>query len=236
MKRLGIIQPGKIGDIIICLPIAKYYAERGYEVYWPLVKSVYSHFKDCCDYVKFIPIDQFDCEVARQVCMGRMLCNNLIDISFNLPGSWHNFNTAYFKENADKISFDELKYQIANVPFEEKWNLDFKRNMKREEELYKRMNPLDEEYVIVQWKSSDNYKKVDVADLKCKQIEIGEQTDCVLDWIMLLEKAKGFVMIESCFSNLVDQLDLKQNKVLLLKSNKFGDNPKLKQKWKVIKA
>lgn len=68
MKKLGIIQPGRIGDIVICLPIAKWYHDRGYEVLWPVKKDMIKHFENYVDYVKFVPIE-FDCRKAHQVCL-----------------------------------------------------------------------------------------------------------------------------------------------------------------------
>jgi ADP-heptose:LPS heptosyltransferase len=39
-NSLGIIQPGKLGDIIIVLPAAKYLHDKGYKVYWPVYDTI----------------------------------------------------------------------------------------------------------------------------------------------------------------------------------------------------
>ena len=44
-KKCAIVQPGKLGDIIICAPIAQYYADKGYEVYWPVFEEFYNTVK-----------------------------------------------------------------------------------------------------------------------------------------------------------------------------------------------
>ena len=49
MKCL-IIQPGAYGDIILCAPIAEYYALRGYDVYWPARAKFHSTLRKF-DYV-----------------------------------------------------------------------------------------------------------------------------------------------------------------------------------------
>jgi len=54
-KTLGLIQSRGIGDIIIALPIAKYYHDRGVEVYWPIDARFLPSFQNAVDYVKFIP-------------------------------------------------------------------------------------------------------------------------------------------------------------------------------------
>jgi hypothetical protein len=40
-NKAVLLQPGKLGDILICAPIAKYYSEMGYEVYWPVFDNFY---------------------------------------------------------------------------------------------------------------------------------------------------------------------------------------------------
>lgn len=229
MKRLGLIQPGKIGDIIICLPIAKYYYNLGYKVIWPIAQHYFPHFKDIAPYVEFIAIDILDCNLARQACY-ELHCNTTIDLSFNLPGSWDRHNSKFFKEN--EITFDALKYQIANVPFDEKWKLNLQRNLDREQEFYKRLNPTEEPYIVVQWQGSDCYKKVSI-DTEYKLIEVPTATECIFDIIATLEKAKGFVLIDSCIANLVNQLQLPQPKMLITRSSKTC-TPILAPDWKII--
>src|SRR5277367_1865517 len=54
-KKLGLIQSRGIGDIIIALPIAKWYHDRGFQVYWPIDGRFFSSFRSAADYVQFIP-------------------------------------------------------------------------------------------------------------------------------------------------------------------------------------
>lgn len=227
IKKLGIIQPGKIGDIIICLPIAKYYFDKGYEVVWPIDKHISKNFIGYVDYVTFLPID-FNCILARKTCIEQEWCNHLIDLSFNLLGSWEGRNTKLFNEY--KMPFDELKYQIAEVPFEKRWDLTITRNREREQNLYKTLNPNNEEYILTHWQGSDCRKTIKIQE-NVKQIEAGPTTESIFDWILLLERAKGFATISSCFSVLIDQLGLKQPKILL---SRGGGTPNYKETWKVL--
>ncbi len=231
MKRLGIIQPGKIGDIIICLPIARYYFNKGYKIYWPVDKTIIKNFTEYCHYVEFIPID-FDCAIAKNICLNDYSCNHIIDISFTIPGSWNNYNTQYYTKNEHLINFDRLKYEIADVPLSEKWNLTFSRNIEKERQLFNKLNPDNEEYIIVQWQGSDGYRKVEI-DIpnNIKIIEAGPVTDSIFDWMLLLEKAKAFVLIDSCFGNLVEQMKLPQRKVFLARRL---NRPTHKLNWKTI--
>lgn len=51
MKKALFLQPGKLGDIIITAPIAKYFFEKGYEIKWPVFENFYSTIERF-DYVK----------------------------------------------------------------------------------------------------------------------------------------------------------------------------------------
>lgn len=231
IRKLGIIQPGKIGDIIICLPIAKYYFDKGYEIVWPVDKKIINNFVDYIDYVKFIPID-FHCSLARKICLEQEWCNHIVDLSFNLLGSWEGRNSKLFAScfKEQTMMFDELKYQIADVPFEERWKLSFVRNFEREKTLFEKLNPKNEEFILTHWQGSDCTRKIEIKE-QIKQIEAGPFTESIFDWLGVLEKAKGFVVIASCFSVLIEQMKFKQPKILL---NRGGGLPVYKQDWNII--
>ena len=221
MRRLGIIQPGKIGDIIICLPIAKWYADRGYEVIWPVDKNILVNFLGYIDYVKFVPID-FNCVLAHQVCF-TYNCNTVLDLAFSIPGANQHNTDSYLKQN--DFSFDEYKYYLANVPFEEKWNLSFERNLANEDKVLESLGT--DNFVLVQENSSDYKRHLHFQDNDVKRVDINYNFNSVLDWVGALEKAEQLILIESCFSNLVDQLKIQSNQnILLLKHGYYGDSTK----------
>ena len=43
--KIGFVQTGSIKDIIIALPAAKWYVERGFDVFWPVDYKYISFFK-----------------------------------------------------------------------------------------------------------------------------------------------------------------------------------------------
>jgi hypothetical protein len=238
MRRLGIIQPGKIGDIIICLPIAKWYADKGYEVFWPVDNSIINNFLGYVDYVKFIPID-FNCKTAYQACY-KIHCTTILDLAFCIPGA-NEFNAENYSKQ-DLFSFDEFKYYIANVPFKQKWNLKIKRNEFNEQKL---LNSIGADfYFLVQDTSSDCRRLVNIEIDGYIRLDIDRRSNSVFDWIGALQQSKKLVLIESCFSNLVDQLGIKtQENILLLKHGYYGNNlksgrpkglPVLNQRWSVF--
>lgn len=237
MRKLGIIQPGKIGDIIICLPIAKWYHNKGYQVIWPVDRNIINNFIGYVDYVDFIPVN-FDCEQAKMACYQNN-CNTIIDLSFTIPNA-NNMNSSNYLQQ-ELFSFDEFKYHIADVPFEEKWNLDIIRNSAREKELFDSLYK-NQNYVVVQENSSDRNRKVSWENTEKLRVDIEPfKSQSVFDWLTVLEKADQHILIASCFTNLLDQLNIVADKqyVLMkegydgkpLKDGHLRGMPRLRLKW-----
>lgn len=240
MRRLGIIQPGKIGDIIICLPIAKWYADKGYEVIWPVDKNIINNFIGYVKYVNFVPID-FNSMQAQQVCYN-LNCNTVIDLSFSTPNAGH-YNTENFF-NQDTYSFDEFKYLIADVPFTQKWCLEIERNTTNEDELYNQLVKADQ-YVVITTKTSDGNRDDVKYGGPLQSIDIKPTTTSVFDWLKILENSTDQIIVDSCFINLIEQLNIpcKGERFLLLrhgyyltklKDGYLKGKPRIKMNWKEI--
>jgi hypothetical protein len=237
MKRLGIIQPGKIGDIVICLPIAKWYYDKGYEIIWPVDRNIISHFKDRVDYVTFVSID-FDCRIAHQICFNQN-CNKIIDISFTIPGA-SLFNSDNYLEQT-RYSFDEFKYFLAGVPFENKWNLQITRNLEKEEALLQKLVKTDK-FVVISTKTSDGNRDDVQYHGDLELVVMNPITDSVFDWILVLERAEKHFIVDSCFVNIIEQLDIspKDSRYLLLRNGYYGSKlddgywkgkPRVRKDW-----
>jgi hypothetical protein len=239
-KKLGIILPGKIGDIIICLPIVKHYYDLGYDIYWPIYSNIIENFLEYIDYVNFISIPFQGCISKSFEELKKINCE-ILDLSFTSPESWGNENTKkYLMQN--KLSFDEFRYSLANVPFEKKWTICLNRKKHIENDLYNQL-VIQNKYALIQKNSSDCsiQKNIDVSKYDGQIIEIKSITKSVFDWLTIIEKAERLLLIESCFTNLIDQLKIKNNKqILILKNGYYGDRlidnrlkgiPVLKNNW-----
>ena len=236
--KIGIFQPCKIGDIIICLPIAKYYHDLGYEIIWPIQQQYMSHFRDVTDYVDFVPYINYNDFIIKYNC------NFILDLCFNVFGN-ETF-TKFYNVQRD-YTFDELKYKIANVPFGEKWKLNIKRNISKEQTLFDKLVK-QEKYIVKQVNSSSHSIKNKPFHINkdFQIIEINSVTDCVFDWLTIIEKSQGVCLIESCFTNLIDQLNIASpKKYCFLKHGYYGHilnnrpqhkqgMPILKNNWEII--
>lgn len=247
-EKITIILPGKIGDIIICLPIAKHFHDVGYDVHWAVYNHLISNFnKGHIDYVTFIPVN-FITAIKDSHDIAKQIGGEVLDLSFTCHGCWDNQNSKTFLNQRER-TFDEFRYHLANVPFEKKWDLSIIRNKNRELELYSKLvdyKKYNEKFVVFQNQASDtnvNFK-LDLQGRNYQVIELKPYTDCVFDWITLLEEAKKLVLIESSISNLVDQLKIKTDKILLMKKNYYRDKldgrdlylgtPILKSNWRIV--
>ena len=232
MSKIAIIQPVRIGDILICLPIARYFAKNGDKVIWPIAKDYYNMFLGAVDYVEFYPVehDFQTCVTASLEIAKQEGCSTIINLAFGFPTMWD----LWKKWKDSGKHFDEYKYELAGVPFEEKWNLVINRNKDREKDLFERIH-VQNPYLVHQTNSSDS--KVDITwkddEVNLNKIEVMPITDNIFDWISTLERANKLVLVDSCFVNLVDQLGINVKKRRIRKPIYDMDQyyPILKEKW-----
>ena len=56
-EKLGIIQSRGLGDIVISLPIARYYYDQGWEIHWPICREFLTHFYQTCPWINWHPVE-----------------------------------------------------------------------------------------------------------------------------------------------------------------------------------
>ena len=199
-KKVGIIQPGRLGDIIICLPIAKYYFDRGYEVVWPVLKEFIDVFERI-NYVNVIPIENISTSYNEsKAILAKENLDKLIDLGIG-------FGKDESEWRAGKLRFDEWKYKEAGVPIEEKYKLSFRRDEAKEIALaeYLDLESFRDGYVVTQSASSFANYDFNIPDaIEIKKIE----GFCIFDWISVIEGAKYVYCVDSSALNLINQLAL----------------------------
>jgi len=231
-KKLGIIQSRGLGDLVIALPIARYYHERGYEIIWPICQEFLSSMEPVAPWVKWVPIPTdpqgrffYDVPMER---LKNFKCDEILCLYQALTG--HKFHEEkYFQYT----SFDQYKYIQAGVPFLAKWNLAscITRQPEREQALYDRVvsNP---NYVVIHLEGSDHRADFDrtIIPADWQQIEITNQTACLWDWLQVLEGAQSLIMVDSVFANIVDQLGIGEDRYFIQRSH-IGLTPVQGQHW-----
>jgi hypothetical protein len=246
-EKIGIVRPCKIGDLIISLPIGKYYFDKGYDVHWPIMSKYYQMFQEVAGhYIKFIPITNLDFFVvnsAKQELINRKI-SNILNLTFNV-GSFDDINSLTFSKL--NIPFDQLIYKLANVPFEQKWNLDIKRNTIEEENIYNRLIKnnkysichFEVDYNKYKWQKGqqtrDGYFNLCKNKIKNQFIEINNAQNVknIFYWLKMLENSEQLFLVDSSILNLVEGLNISVEKYILLRSNK-KETPTIKNDWIII--
>jgi hypothetical protein len=238
LKKIGFIQTRGIGDIIIALPIAHYFHKMGYKVLWPIDSKFVPFMAFAAPYVSFLPVDYHSLSLsgpeeyfvnAPLKLLKKAGCSDIRLLYNALGGKLTDPHLGI------SLKFDEYKYAVCKVPFQEKWNLHIERNMDREMLLYKSLGII-EEYVCIHRQDSNIISGVSMIETWQKRyrvIEVSEKTDNPLDWIYTLENANKLMLLDSCFANLVEQLNWQTEKYLILRS-KAQVTPVFKNGWTFI--
>ena len=223
MGKLGIIQSRGLGDIIIALPIADYYRQQGWEIYWPITDSWVPAMSANVPWVKWIPVvpDQkglffYDSPMER---LKNFEVDEVLCLYQSLTGHPEFTKEPWFQH----CSFDRYKYYKAGVPFHKKWTLEscLTRQLDREQALYDKLvkNP---NYVVTHLQGSTNRVKLDPAIIPegWDVIDINNHDEgWIFDWIKIIEGAQAVIMIDSCMANLVDQLDICDDRYFIPRSH-----------------
>jgi len=260
VKRCYIIQPGKIGDIIIVLPIAKYYVDRGYDVYW-FVCEEYLILFEYVDYVKPIPLFcgsviqdaildvqgddvMYDCATGARAAYYKLeheisLSQDDLVIDLSIGFSQSKVNKEWESGN---LSFDEWKYKKANTPFIEKFNLKINRKFGKEKILidYIGIRPSSFYSVthsvggIETFQFDDVVKKYNTGP-RSKHLTFVEVREVkgftVFDWLGIIEQAQWIYCVNSCVANLVNQLGLCKGRRVWKSLQMDNLNPKMANDW-----
>jgi len=229
--NIGIIQPGRLGDIIICLPIAKHYHDLGYSVYWPIFENYVKMFNEAIDYVHFLPVtgDVYGCVHQAKGAFINYKVDKIIDLAATFPGSSVTERYVAEGDGFGWEKFDEFKYKMAEVPFKKKWDLQYKRNLKSEDDVYN-LYVKSEKYDVFSLTHSRGRVNKTIQS-KYQLIELNENHS-IFHWRKVFEKAQNICLVDSAISNFVEQINTTNNKVLIQKNGQ--PIATYKNNWKII--
>ncbi len=215
-KRLLINQPGKTGDILICAPIAQYFSEE-YFVDWHCPEKYHPMF----EYLPYaMPVATFK----------ERTYDRIIDLSFGLggkPEGWWQANKARFS------SFVEAKYELAGIPIQIKSDLQWKRNITKENALYEIIKK-DQKFDYTLCHESSDYGNAISVDAKHKVLFQPILDFTIFDWYKVIMNATEIHCIDSSLANFVDVLPDVKAKLFYYKTNRVmnqWDETLLTKNW-----
>ena len=243
-KKRGIIQSRGLGDIIIALPIARYYYEQGETIVWPVCEEFYSSVKNHVPWVEWVCItadergDFFLKTPLYELQQRGVGLENCLYLYQYLNAAPQLTDPQLFSV----CKFDQYKYAIAGVPFLHKWQLAncITRNLEREAELKAQLN-LTDRYCVAHLTGSS--ARVDpnlvksIIDPAVQIINVDDYlTDSIFDWIGVLEGAESVVCLDSAVANLVDQLEITGPELYWIRRSGWDLTPVLGSNWRYVRT
>jgi hypothetical protein len=216
-KKLLLIQPGAFGDIFACAPIAKWYADKGYKVYWPVTEKFLPTIK-YFNYVVPIVLDDeaLHEDWLRSDVMKIIPMMEEYDKVINLADRGPHPTAQHPNEN-----FELCKYRLAQVPFEEKNKLVFSRNKIKEQELFEKMVGEHKDYAVVHRIASSGEVTPIPPHISLPIVEVTVVPNYnIQDWFSIFLNAKEIYCIESSVHQFLDGVvkHLTPNRYLLRRS------------------
>lgn len=201
--KICIIQTGRLGDTIISLPIAKYYYDKGYLIDWVIHESHKSVF-EYVDYINELIVVPKEVDIVYSAVEAYKLLNNreythVIDLSIGFPGSM----VSKYTDTSFLESFVHVKYYLANVDINEKWNFQFTRKEERENALYDKL--VERDYILIHNTISDNNAAQFSVESDYQKVYFEKVDDYeIFDWYKIILNAKEIYCIDSSLCNFID--------------------------------
>ena len=222
------IQPGAYGDIFVCAPIAKWYADRGYEVHWPVRKQFISTL------VRFpyvtpilLPERTLDADWLRSDVMQILPMVDEYDMVINLADRGPHPTAQRPGEN-----FEQCKYRMAGVPIEEKYKLSYNKDMQKEMRLFQERvaNVFQDPYVsyAVAHREDSHGTKAEMPKIWLPVVDIVpvEGYD-IVDWGLVIACASEVYCVESGVHQFMDGIGTAvPNRKYLLRRESVPENCK----------
>lgn len=235
--KLGFIQPGRLGDLIIMLPAVKRLSEEYDKVIWPVLKPYAQMLQEAAPYVDIIGIDT---DISRAVPAAYSCLEGKVDVikdtACGLKGSILSTRNMYTHPG---YVFDKFKYDALGLPLDLKWTLPccINRNYDAEDKLFK-SKVKSESYCLVHLESSRGRSRLRPETVtKLPIVEVTAETS-LFYWIKVIENASEIICVDSCVANLIEQLNLNHCPKSIVRKphrrGKYHQLPTLINEWAVI--
>jgi hypothetical protein len=201
MKKCILIQPGSFGDIFLCAPIAKWYADRDYRVDWPVTKK-FLPLLAAFSYVNPIKISEesLHSDWLRSDVMKILPMIPNYDKVINLADRGPHPTSQLASEN-----FEQCKYRLAEVAFSEKNKLSWERNINKEQKLFNFLGLSTKDQYALVHKEDSSGAVATVPPMSMKVVEVRPvENYSILDWFEVFKNASEIYCVESSIHQFLD--------------------------------
>jgi hypothetical protein len=243
MKK-GLLQSRGLGDILIALPIARYYYDLGDEIHWPMCEEFMPSVVRHVPWVKWHSVTtdakgDFFLKTPLKILAENDVSEDETICLYQYVSSDPELTDP---ELFNILKFDQYKYWIAGVPFTNKWSLRdcVVRDYDAEAALKKRLRiKEDKPYAIAHLTGSNFKASIDVnwLDPAVKVIDVEgwlDNKESIFDWYGVLGGASAFVGIDSAFANLVDCMMLDIPELYWIRRSAWDLTPVMGLAWKIV--
>jgi len=225
MKIVIIKQPAGLGDIFFCQKIANSFLDKGHKVYWPIINN-YLWVKDYLNSnIIFCSIDDVPHQYEYNISPLAAITEHDNTIVVSIHGT----------PPIEECGVMTAKYKLCNINYND-WDnfLQLKRNINKEKDLFFNVLNLtdNEDYVFINKNiGGENHESTWSFPVpeNIKIIELKKINNFTLvDWSLVLEKAKEFHIMESSISYLIEKLNT-QEKNYLMYHRSSSNSPNFKE-------
>lgn len=207
-KSILMIQPGAFGDIIVCAPIAKWYYDAGFDIYWPTVAK-FQNLVNELPYVNHVLLDDeevWDADWLRSDVIKCLQMVDRYDFVLNLADRGPHLTAELPDEKSE-----QCKYRVAQVPFEQKYMLDWDTNTEKAYALFndRLKNNTTGRYALCALETSNGKVELPVeVQLKYDPSELIHMVALpgytIFDWYRLVINADAIYATETSWQCFID--------------------------------
>ena len=242
MEKICLIrQPAGIGDIFYCLKIGKEVAKLGYKIIWPISSSItyLQNYLEDIDGIDFVD-ENSNFQYKEYYNSREMLIsedNSFIYLPLQFSDKIANGDDYFANNTMVKMN---VKYRWINISSSGSDFFKIKRNSFREEELFLKLNPSNEKYILTNLNfgtppHTDTCRfSLDIkSDIKVIKMEIYSNYN-LFDWCKIIENAEEIHTVETSLILLMEKLNTPKKLVMYSRHVPSSFHPMedwIKNKW-----
>ena len=205
-----------LGDFISCNAIVRKFCKQKKEIFLfckvNLLKNIKFMYRDLKNLTIIKIKDENDIDTFLNLINLKKRNYQVIELGFD-----NFYKTISNKFKNKDFTTDMVFYKQLNIPYAHRFKKTYwKRDLKNEKRVYKKLNPSNEDYIFVHDDPERNLKIDKFINLK-KEIKIikNDKSEIIFNLGLLIEGAKEIHIIESSIRHLIETLNISHKNIYL---------------------